>query len=125
MRTRNVDWFSVSIIAFIIFCVLSMLSLIVFSIAAAFHSEPGRFTVTGKEAVKSDKSSTYLIFTDVTTYEVDDSLVYWRFDSSDVYGKIQIGKTYTATLQGYRIPFLSMYQNLIDLKEVPNPQKVE
>lgn len=89
-------------------------------IGASFHNEYGkRFTVTGKEAVKSEKSGKYLVFTDVTTYEVEDSILNGRWDSSDVYGKLTIGKTYEAQLQGRRIPFLSMYQNIINPVEVP------
>lgn len=80
----------------------------------AWHSKTNQiFTVTGKEAVKSGDSSKYLIFTNVTTYEVEDSWLFWRWDSSDVYGRLTVGSTYRATLQGYRIPFLSFYPNII------------
>lgn len=81
------------------------------------------FTVTGKENVKSGNSGKYLVYTDKTTLEVSDTWIFWRFDSSDVYGRIQIGKTYTATLQGYRVPFLSWYQNILDPSEVTTEKK--
>lgn len=102
-----------------IFVILLIVSLIVFGLINSLHLETGAtFTVTGKECVKGDKSSTYLVFTDKTTYMIDDTWIHWRWDSSDVYGRIQAGKTYTADLQGYRIPFLSMYPNIINPKEV-------
>lgn len=92
---------------------------ITFGIINSLHLETGAtFTVSGKECVKKGESSTYLVFTDKTTYEIDDTWIHWRWDSSDVYGRIQQGKTYTADLQGYRIPFLSMYPNIINPKEV-------
>lgn len=100
---------------------IAMLVAAVFGLAitAALHTDYNKtFTVTGKETVTSNKSSKYLVFTDSTTMEVTDSLVKWRFDSSGVYGKIRIGATYNADLQGYRIPFFSMYQNIINPKEV-------
>jgi len=96
-----------------------VLSLCVGGCAAALHKEHGQvFTVTGKENVKSWNSGKYLVYTDKTTYEVTDTWVGWRWDSSEVFGGIVVGKTYTATLQGYRVPFLSWYQNILNPTEV-------
>lgn len=79
-------------------------------------------TVTDKGTKKySNKDSTsekYLIYTDETTYEITDSLFKWRWDSSDLYGRIQVGHTYVIETGGYRIPFLSMYQNIYKATEV-------
>jgi hypothetical protein len=104
----------------IVIAVLAIvLSLCVGGCATALHNVPGQtFTVTGKENVKDGKSGKYLVYTDKTTYEITDSWYHWRWDSSDVYGKLQVGKTYTATLQGYRVPFLSWYPNIISPTEV-------
>lgn len=103
----------------VIAIVAIVLSLGVGGCAASLHKEHGQvFTVTGKENVKSGDSGKYLVYTDKTTYEITDTWVGWRWDSSDVYGNIQVGKTYTATLQGYRVPFLSWYQNIINPTEV-------
>jgi hypothetical protein len=33
---------------------------------------------------------------------------------------LKIGGTYTVTVVGYRIPFLSMYQNIIEVEEIDN-----
>lgn len=96
-----------------------VLALIAFLVMNALHREHDQiFTVTGKESVRSGKSSTYLVFTNVTTYEVGDTLLFWRWDSSDVYGRLVVGKTYRATLQGWRIPIFSMYPNILDPVEV-------
>jgi prepilin-type N-terminal cleavage/methylation domain-containing protein len=109
----------------ILLVVLLIGGAVVFGIVNSFHNVPGQtFTVTGKENVNGNKSSKYLVYTDKTTYQIDDTWVHWRWDSSDVYGKIQAGKTYSCTLQGYRIPFLSMYPNVIDPVEVTvKPEK--
>jgi hypothetical protein len=76
------------------------------------------FKVTGKERVAENKSGKYLVFTDKTTFSIEDTWIHWRWDSSDFYGKIQIGKTYEAKVQGWRVPFMSWYQNLITVTEV-------
>jgi hypothetical protein len=80
-------------------------------------------TVTDK-AVKNDSSeSKYLVFTkdtngNIATYEITDSLLKFRFNSSDVYAGIEVGKTYTFTIAGSRNEFLSWYPNIYEYQEV-------
>lgn len=70
-------------------------------------------TVTGKESHRhGDSNDKYLVYTTDTTYEITDSLLKWRWDSSDLYGKIEEGKTYRVETGGYRIPLFSMYENI-------------
>lgn len=59
----------------------------------------------------------YLIFTDKETFKITDSVPYWRWNSSDVYGNIHVGKTYHLKVYGWRIHFLSMYRNIISASE--------
>ena len=74
-------------------------------------------TVTDK-AVKNDgNSGKYLIFTEdkngnIATFEITDSLMAGRFNSSDVYAAIKVGETYTFTVGGSRNEFLSWYPNI-------------
>ena len=74
-------------------------------------------TVTDK-AVKNDGDiGKYLIFTEdengnIATFEITDSLMAGRFNSSDVYAAIKVGETYTFTVGGSRNEFLSWYPNI-------------
>lgn len=77
-------------------------------------------TVTGKGTKRKSGDDKYLIYTNVTTYEITDSLFKWRWDSSDLYGTIEVGKTYVIETCGYRIPLLSQYPNIYSAVEVPN-----
>ena len=87
-------------------------------------SEQVTFTVTDKERVMSctatDNGTSceaqYLVFTDVTTYTIQDSLIKFRFNSSDVYGRIKPGQTCTAIAYGWRVGWMSWYQNLFDVQ---------
>ena len=67
--------------------------------------------VNSKERVcKSGNSDcAYLVFTDKDTFQVTDSLINGRFNSSDVYGQIQQGQTYNFRVQGWRVPIASWY----------------
>ena len=75
-------------------------------------------TVTDKEVKRAgEDSDKYLVYTEldngeVAVYEITDSLLKGRFDSSDLYAKIEIGETYKLTICGKRIHFLSMYPNI-------------
>lgn len=61
---------------------------------------------------KMVKDDVYLIYSEDTTYEITDSWLYPRFNSSDLYGKIQVGESYNIIVGGSRIPFLSWYPNI-------------
>jgi hypothetical protein len=75
-------------------------------------------TVTGKESVRSGKGNQYRVYTSCGTLKVSDAVVIWRFDSADVYGAIQPGKTYRFKTGGYRVGFFSMFPNVIEVKQV-------
>lgn len=62
--------------------------------------------------------SKYLIFTDKEVLQNIDSLLFLKFNSSDFYNQIKIGKTYRFKVVGWRIPFFSMYRNVIKIELV-------
>lgn len=91
---------------------------VVHSVATVNSRESTTITVTDKERVRSGDSDKYLVFAEEGTYEITDSFLAGQFDSSDIYGAIEPGATYAVEHQGWRIPFLSAYPNLIELEEV-------
>ena len=75
-------------------------------------------TVTDKDIKNYNKSSKYLVFTELEngetkTFCIEDSLVKWRWNSSDSYADIKIGETYEIEVIGWRIPLFSDYENII------------
>ena len=94
-----------------------------FSIISSFNDHTYTATVNDKERVLNNNNSYYLIFckdNEGNYYELQntDSLFRWKFDSSNVYNRIEVGKTYRFTVVGYRINILSMYENIIEFEEV-------
>lgn len=63
--------------------------------------------------------STYLIYTDRGVFRNDDAGWFLKYDSSDFYGDLDIGKRYRLKVYGWRIPFFSMYPNIVRMKEMP------
>ena len=68
-------------------------------------------TVTDKERIVTSSgqstSSKYLIFTSSEVFQNVDVLTYAKWDSSDIQGKLQKGKTYNVKVAGWRMPFFS------------------
>lgn len=62
---------------------------------------------------KSGDSSKYLVVDiDNNAYEVTDLFFKGKFNSTDIYSILEIGKTYKVKTSGRRIRFLSMYPNI-------------
>lgn len=74
-----------------------------------------QFTVTEKERVVTKNTSKYIIFTEKEVFENTDSVWYLKFNSSDIYGKLNKGETYKAKVYGFRVPFLSWYRNIVSI----------
>jgi len=105
-------------IVFIAFVLLAILSVVAAPILSHLNVETVNAKVSSKEAKNTREDSKYLIFTDKTTYEITDSLLMFRFDSSDVFGRIKENHCYELKVRGWRVPFLSMYQNIDTFTEV-------
>ena len=72
--------------------------------------------VKNKERIVTKSgSSKYLIFCKNKVLENTDSLLYWKWNSSDMYNNLDKGKNYKLAVYGLRIPILSMYQNVIKI----------
>ena len=78
-------------------------------------------TVTDKDIKNYDSDSKFLIFTktngETRVFSMEDTLVKGRWDTADDYANIEIGETYTFTVIGWRIPFLSEYENIIEFQK--------
>ena len=80
-------------------------------------------TVTDKTVKNNKSDGKYLIYTtteddEPLVLEITDSILKWRFDSSDVYAQIKVGNTYKFTVCGNRIHILSVYPNIYEVKEI-------
>lgn len=65
----------------------------------------------------SENHTVNLIGTDKGVFEDSDSVPYLKFNSSDFYNELIPGKTYTFTVTGWRIPFLSAYPNIVSCED--------
>ena len=90
---------------------LAALFLIGYAIGGYLLKEKVTATIVKTERV----SDTYLIFTNKGVYSDKDDWRFFKFNSSDMYNKFsqKIRKPVTFEVTGFRVPFLSWYQNII------------
>lgn len=93
----------------------------------SFNDTDYKITVTDKERIYKGSgdtsSSKYLVFGDdengnALVFENTDCFIRGKWNSSNIQGQLKEGNTYKITVVGYRIPFFSMYQNIIRIEEV-------
>lgn len=110
-------WVGVLAIAIIVAaCIIGICVL-----AAPYYNESEvTFVINEKERVvdRDGSGARYLIWSDDETFENVDSLIKGKFNSSDLYGQLTVGKKYSCKVYGWRNGFLSMYRNLISCREV-------
>lgn len=107
--------FAIVIVAFLATCSNSF--------QKAFNRRDVVGTVTDKDIKRSDREDKYLIYTkdsdgNPQVYEITDSLLAFRFNSSDVYASIEVGKTYRFRVGGKRNTLLSWYPNIYEFEEI-------
>lgn len=107
-----------SIFGIALVVVLLFIGAITVGIWLSFNDTVVSATVTDKIVKQYKDDSKYLIFTDKGVFENTDSLLRWKWDSSDFYGKIMKDHKYNFTIIGLRVPIFSIYPNLIKIEEV-------
>lgn len=105
---------------------ITIAALLVFGypIAYYFSTEQVEITITKMNRITTSSgsgetastSSKYLIFTNNEVFEDTDSWLFVKFNSSDLYSKLEIDHTYKVKVAGWRVPFLSWYRNIISIK---------
>lgn len=71
-------------------------------------------TVDDKDRSSSQSGSVYRVYTDCGVFQVEDATARGQFASADLYADIENGATYEFTTIGWRVPFLSMFPNIIE-----------
>lgn len=73
-------------------------------------------TIKDKERITDGTDSYYLIFTTNEVFKNEDSILMWKFGSSDVYNQLNIGQTYNVKVNWFRFPLTSSYRNILEIK---------
>ena len=52
-------------------------------------------------------------------YTLQDSILHFNFNSMRTYNRLEVGECFDIKRTGWRIPWLSMYPNIINIEKVP------
>lgn len=72
-------------------------------------------TIDDKWVKYQNNKQKYLIASEFETFENVDTLLFMKFDSSDVYRQLKVGETYKVKVVGWRIGLFSSYRNIIKI----------
>ncbi len=105
------DWIEIIVIGTII---LGILGLFVWKSTIRYsNNETIEITIKEKYIKNGEKSGKYLVVdTNKNTYEITDLFFKRKFNSTDIYNQLEIGKTYKVEVSGKRIHYFSMYRNI-------------
>lgn len=119
---RHTRMVSTAIMAVVVAVIAVVVGSMVFG--GYFDRETITTTVFDKERVcdsdgNGGVSCNYLIFTEDGTFQISDALIgHVRFNSSDVYGRVRTCHRYEITSYGWRLPLLSQYPNITEMKDL-------
>lgn len=75
-------------------------------------------TVKDKYIKNNDGSDIYMVVdTNGNAYKITDMLFLGKFNSTDLYNKLNIGETYEIKTTGYRNKFFSSYPNINEIEK--------
>ena len=112
--SRGSDTGAIVILVIIAIAIISLISWAVVDYQQQFQRT---ITVCSKESVAVEGGAEYRIYGADDTYVMKDTLIGGvRFNTANAYGKIKEGTTYDATLKGWRLPIISAFPNILEVK---------
>ena len=110
-------------IIIIIFLIISSIVYVHRSFDKAYDLTTVTYTVTDKGTKRKNDNEKYLVYcvddnNTTQVLEITDSLWRGRFNSSDVYAGIEIGKRYKFVIGGHRSGYFSWYPNIYEYTEI-------
>lgn len=103
----------------ILLIIVIVVLLITYPVAYAFTSGEETIIVKDKWVKYHGNDAKYLVSSeDGQVFEISDSIVRWRFDSSNLYADIDVGNSYDIKIQGWRFSLLSDYKNILEVEVV-------
>lgn len=100
-----------------LYIVLALVIFTAYPVAYKMSAETIEITIIKKERIATGSgeniSSKFIIYTKSEVFENTDSWLYFKFNSADYQNKFTVGETYKVKVAGWRLPFLSMYRNVV------------
>jgi len=102
-------------LVFLLIAILVILP-ITYSLTYAFTTGSETITIKEKWVKYSGEDAKYLVSSeDGQVFQITDTYIKLRFDSSNLYAEIDEGETYNVKTQGWRFGLLSDYKNILSI----------
>ncbi len=88
-----------------------------------FSGNQVTFQMEGRERVEREGVSGYEIYTSEGVFSNADSLYHFKRRSGTLQNNLRFGRWYECETQGFRFPWLSMMENVIECEEIPEPKQ--
>ena len=102
----------------ILIALIIMVFLTTYPVAYRMSIEEVEIIIKDKQSITTGSGdrleNKFLIFTKGEVFENSDSFLYFKFNSSDYQNDLEVGKTYKTKVVGWRVPFFSMYRNIVE-----------
>lgn len=100
----------------VILVLLVVVASAAYSITYALNTGHETITIEEKWEKIDGGTSKYLVSsTNGQVFQITDTILMWRFDSSNMYASIKEGNTCNIKTQGWRLPILSDYKNILEI----------
>lgn len=111
MNKKAFEFLAIGILTLLAVFVIGIIG---YNLIYALTSGTETITIKEKWVKYKGEDAKYLISSeDGQVFQITDSFVKWRFDSSNLYAELEEKKTYEIETQGWRFGFLSDYKNII------------
>ena len=121
---KAIDWFFTGNRIFLLPVVVVALLALLLSGPVIWYThgtlETRTETIQHKERVCSGGRSGdcfWIVFTDLGEYQNSDSLLHLKFNSTTLQRELPLGEEITFITYGRRVPFFSMYPNIVKIQE--------
>jgi len=111
-----------------VFFVIAVLLTLVYPVLYMGTSGEIVIQIEDKERITTgsgeDLESKFLVYSDIEVLENTDTWLFFKFNSADIQGELKKDSAYVVKVAGWRVPFLSMYRNIISIEKYvgSNPQ---
>jgi len=116
-KQGRIDWGGVVLIFLGI--VVGLIAIFFMGIYLFYVFTSGNETITIEEKwVKYNGDDAKYLISSINgqVFQITDSLIHTRWDSSNAYAKLKEGQTCEIKTQGFRLGILSYYKNIIEVK---------
>lgn len=110
--------FRITVVVLAALFVIYWLAVAAINTAWAWSGNDVTLQMEGRERVERNGVSGYEVYTSEGVFANQDSMLHFKTRSGDLQNNLRFGRWYQCETQGFRFPWLSLMENLIECEEI-------